>query len=288
MPRASWSGSIRLSLVNVPVEGYTAAESSEAPISFNQLHDECHSRIRYLKTCPIHGPVENHEIVKGYKYGPDQYAIVEPDEINKLRSEADRAVAIDKFVPQGSIDPIYFSGQTYYLVPKGRQAQKPYSVLHRAIVEEKVWGLAQVVISNREQLVVLRPIEELLAISILNYANEVRSADLFAKDLEDEKPSAQEVKLAKTLIDMSSAKTPDLGKYRDLYNERLTKLVQAKIKGEDVATVPDDDERPAVFDFMAALKASVKEKRPRSPGSKKLYGETKSRRATPAKRRKSG
>lgn len=287
MPRPSWSGSIRLSLVNVPVEGYTAAESSEAPVSFNQLHDECHSRIRYLKTCPIHGPVENHEIVKGYKYGPDQYAIVEPEEINKLRSEADRAVAIDKFVPQGSVDPIYFSGQTYYLIPKGRQAQKPYAVLHRAIVEEKVWGLAQVVISNREQLVVLRPIDQLLAISILSYANEVRSSEMFARDLENEKPSAQEVKLAKTLIDMSSAKAPDLGKYRDLYNDRLTKLVQAKIKGEDVATVPDDDERPAVFDFMAALKASLKEKKPRTPGSKPLYRTSRTRKAT-TRRRKSG
>jgi DNA end-binding protein Ku len=197
-------------------------------------------------------------------------------------------VAIDKFVPQGSIDPVFFSGQTYYLVPKGRQAQKPYSVLRRAIVEEKVWGLAQVVISNREQLVVLRPVDRLLAISVLNYANEVRSADVFAKELEDEKPSAQEVKLAKTLIDMSMAKPPELGKYHDLYNDRLAKLVQAKIKGEDVATVPDDDERPAVFDFMAALKASVKEQRPRSPGSKKLYGSALARRSASNKRRKSG
>ena len=97
------------------------------------------------------------------------------------------------------------------------------------------------------------------------------------------------MKLAKTLIDMSRAKEPQLEKYRDLYNDRLRALVDAKIKGEEVATVHDDDERPPVFDFMAALKASVEDKRPRAPGSKKLYGSTRAaKRPTATKRRKSG
>src|SRR3954469_3132430 len=79
--RPSWSGSIRLSLVSVPVKGYTALEAEGDRISLNQLHEECHSRIRYKKTCPIHGEVPNDEIVMGYKYGDDEYAIIDPDEI---------------------------------------------------------------------------------------------------------------------------------------------------------------------------------------------------------------
>src|SRR4029079_3222179 len=95
--RPSWSGSIRLSLVSVPVKGYTALEAEKARISLNQLHDECHSRIRYKKTCPIHGEVSTDQIVMGYQYGPDEYAIIDPEEINQLRSESDKAINIDKF-----------------------------------------------------------------------------------------------------------------------------------------------------------------------------------------------
>src|SRR5215213_7218092 len=95
--RPSWSGSIRLSLVSVPVKGYTAQEA-EATVSLNQLHEECHSRIRYKKTCPVHGEVPNDEIVMGYEYADDQYAIIDSSEINKLRSERDRSVNVDKFV----------------------------------------------------------------------------------------------------------------------------------------------------------------------------------------------
>src|SRR3954466_9617858 len=116
--RPSWSGSIRLSLVSVAVKGFTAQEA-EASISLNQLHEECHSRIRYKKTCPVHGEVPNDEIISGYQYGPDQYAIIDTDEINKLRSPRDRAVTIDKFVSPDQIDPIHYSGQTYYLMPDG-------------------------------------------------------------------------------------------------------------------------------------------------------------------------
>src|SRR3954471_7359085 len=118
--RPSWSGSIRLSLVSVPVKGYTA-QAAEASISLNQLHEECHSRIKYKKTCPIHGEVPNDEIVMGYQYEQDKYAIIDTDEINKLRSPADRAVTIDRFVSPDQIDPIYYSGQNYYLLPDGKQ-----------------------------------------------------------------------------------------------------------------------------------------------------------------------
>jgi DNA end-binding protein Ku len=274
--------------VTVPVKGYTVFAKDKAAISFNQLHDECHSRIRYKKTCPIHGEVDNSQIIKGYEYGPDQYAIVDPEEIDQLRSDADRAISIDKFVAPAAIDPVYFAGQAYYLVPDGRQAQKPYAVLHQAMTAEKVWGLAQVVISNREQLVVLRPLENVFLLSVLNYTEAIRPPDSLDDEVDGGKVSAQEVKLAKTLIDMSIAKAPKLDEYHDLYNERLEKLVEAKIAGKEVAKPPAEDGGPPVINLMDALKASVEKNRPRTPGSKKLDRATRAPRKTPAKRRKSG
>src|SRR3954453_17304557 len=126
--RPSWSGSIRLSLVSVPVKGYTAQEA-EATVSLNQLHEKCHSRIKYKKTCPVHGEVPNDEIVSGYEYAKDKYVIFEPGEIAKVRAEGDRSIAISTFVEPDQIDPIYYDGRTYYLAPQNAAAEMPYAVL---------------------------------------------------------------------------------------------------------------------------------------------------------------
>jgi DNA end-binding protein Ku len=284
--RPSWTGSIRLSLVSVPVKGYTAIEAEKARISLNQLHEECHSRIRYKKTCPVHGEVPNDEIVMGYEYADDQYAIIDPSEINQLRSERDRSVNIDKFVSPDEIDPIYFSGQTYYLLPDGKHGGKPYAVLHRAMTDENVVGIAQVVISNKEQLVVLRPVGRLLTISVLNYDAAIRKASAFDDDLAETDVSAQEVKLAKTLISATVAKHAELDSYHNLYNERMEALIEAKVAGKEIAAAPSDDRGPPAIDFMEALKASLARKGPRRPGSSKPG--TRARSKTSVKRRKTG
>src|SRR4051812_861779 len=113
MAHASWKGFLRLSLVSVPVQAFNAAAgSAKGDVSFNQLHEACHSRIKYQKTCPIHGEVSNSEIVKGYEYAKGQYVVVDEDEIEALRGHSEQAVNIDKFVKPDSIDPAYFEGTT--------------------------------------------------------------------------------------------------------------------------------------------------------------------------------
>jgi DNA end-binding protein Ku len=286
MPHPSWSGFIRLSLVSIPVKGFTALGSEKAPISFNQLHEVCHSRIQYKKTCPIHGEIPNDEIVKGFQYEPDHYAIIDPDEINQPRSEADRSINVDKFIRLHQIDPVYFSGQTYYLVPDGRQGEKAYAVLQRAMCDDEVCGLAQVVITNREQLVLLRTVGRLLVASVLHYAAEIRSADSFEVDLGDGGTSAAEVKLARTLIQTVRAKEPKLEDYQDLYNDKLQALVEAKIAGKEIAAAPTEESRIPVVNFMEALKASLQKNK--SGAGKKLVPSTRARERAPAKRRKSG
>lgn len=294
MPRASWKGFIRLSLVSVPVQGHTASASGSTQISLNQLHEECHSRIRYKKTCPIHGEVPNDEIVMGYEYAKDQYAVIDPDELDTLRSEADRSINIDRFVKPSEIDPIYFAGKSYYLTPDGRAGEKPYALLHRAMVDEKVYGLAQVVISNREQLVLLRPIGKLLSIAVLQYADNLKPREEFEETLNDADVSSQELKLAKTLIDATINPDAELESYEDLYNNRLAALVEAKVSGHEVVTPPQEDS-PPVINLIDALKASLKQNKGGKTGAarrtaptKKMASSARTRRATPVKKRKSG
>lgn len=265
MPRASWKGFIRVSLVSIPVEGYTASATGESQIALNQLHDGCGERIRYKKTCPVHGEVTSDEIVMGYQYERDQYALVDPDEIEALRSEADRSINVDRFVTPSEIDARFFAGKTYYLIPQGKPGQKPYALLQRAIADAKVVGLAQVVISNREQLVALRPIGRLLAASVLQYAADVKPVEEFEKMLEDEAVSAQELKLAKTLIAATQEKKADLPQYHDLYAERLRELVEAKVEGREVVKAKTGNGKaPPTINLIEALKASLEFKKTRA------------------------
>ena len=154
------------------------------------------------------------------------------------------------------------------------------------MADGKVVGLAQVVISNREQLVVLRPVGRLLAISVLHYDAAIRPEAAFDKDLGDTVVSAQEVKLAKTLIDVTRSKTAELSEYRNVYNERMEALVKAKIEGKEIASPTAEEKGPPTINIMDALKASLEGKRPRSPGSKKLGSRVRPK--SPAKRKKSG
>src|SRR6516225_8220860 len=111
----SWKGFVRVSLVAFPVKAYTAAVSGEGRIQLNQLHAECNSRIQYKKTCPMHGEVPNTDIVSGYQYTKGQYVVVDELELDKLRTESDRAVTVSAFVAPYAIDEIYYEERTYYL-----------------------------------------------------------------------------------------------------------------------------------------------------------------------------
>jgi DNA end-binding protein Ku len=286
--RSSWKGYLKLSLVSVPVQAFNSAVTSGGEIHFNQLHSECHSRIRYQKVCPIHGEVAKDEIVLGYEYAKGKYTIVDPDEVDKLRTENDRAINIEEFVGPGVIDPMYLDGRNYYLVPDTPVGQKPYAVLHDAMAKRQRHGVARVVFSGKEQLVLVRPMDGLLMMSMLNYDSQIRKPDAFDDEVQRPKVLAQEVKLAEMLIDASTAKSFDFSKYHDLYTERLTELINAKVAGEDVVAAPAEEETP-IINLMDALKQSLGRTGKPSAG-KKAKPEKKmaaSRRQTAPRKRKS-
>ncbi len=293
-PRTSWKGFIRLSLVSVPVKAYTAAASGGGEIHLNQLHQPCHNRIQYRKTCPVHGEIPAEEIVKGYEFSQGQYAVIDLDELDKLRGESDKSIHVDKFIDPSAVDPNYFSGKAYFLAPDGPVGQKPYALLRRAMAEQGVWCLARIVLFGREQLVLLRPLEGLIVMQVLHYASQLKMPVTFQDDVADGEFTAAELKLTKTLVAATTDRQVNLGEYEDLYVKRLGRLVQAKVKGEEIVSAPQQAAPPMV-DLMEALKASVARAqqngagRPATAARKTLAGKlARGGRRTTKKRSKAG
>jgi DNA end-binding protein Ku len=254
--RSAWKGFLKLNLVTVPVKAFTATASGGGEIHLNQLHSVCNSRIQYKKNCPIHGEVPSGEIVSGYEYTKGQYVVVDTDELSKLRSEDDKAITIDTFIGPTVIDPVYYTGKTYYLVPDGPVGQKPYALLQQAMVDEKRHAVAQIVMHNREQVVLLRPLDNLIVMAVLNYDNQVTKPTAFEEEAPKSTVSPEELKLAKTLIDASTAKKFDFARFKDTYTEKLTRLIEAKVAGEEIVAPPVHDQ-PQIINLMDALRQSL-------------------------------
>jgi DNA end-binding protein Ku len=283
--RPSWKGYLRLSLVSVPVQAFTAAATGGGEIHLNQLHDECHSRIRYKKVCPIHGEVSQNEIVSGYEYSKGQYVVVDPDELARLRGESERAISIETFISPDQIDPIYFEGRSYYLLPDGAAGAKPYAVMHEALMQEDRYGIAKAVFSGKDQLVLLRPMQGLLVLTMLAYESQVKPAGDFREELGETTVTPEELRLAKTLIEASTNDKFDFAAYQDQYTQKLTELIEAKVAGKEIVAPPSSDEKEHVINLMDALRRSVAEAK-KSPSGARAQG-SKGPDAEPRRRSKS-
>jgi DNA end-binding protein Ku len=288
-PRSSWKGFLRLSLVSVPVKAFTANNTAEE-IRLNQLHKECNARVKYKKVCPEHGELKSDQIVSGYQYAKDQYVVIVPDEMNKLRRETDHAIGIDGFVPWTDVDPMYLSGRTYYLLPDGPAGNRPYALLRAGMEDQGLCAIAQVVMSGREQLVLVRPVDDMLVMNILTYSKNVKTIGEFNGELEQQELTKEEKKLTKTLIDASILEAFDFEKYKDQYVEKLGKLIKMKIDGEEVVQAPDLEE-PKIINLMDALKKSVAEAQ--SGAARKMAPSVKSavkkaKKKTSARKKKTG
>src|SRR5919199_3561752 len=254
MPRSIWTGAISFGLVNVPVKLYSAV--SKKTVRFHQLHDKDGVRIQQKRVCPADGeevPYEN--IVKGYEITPDQYVVVEPAELEAIEPRKTKTIDIEDFVDLEEIDPLYYD-HPYYLMP-GTGAAKPYKLLVEAMEQSQKVAIARVVIRQKEQLVAIRPTGGVLAMSTMNFADEVVEPDRFDDAPGDDvETSTREVDMAKQLIESLSSEW-EPGKYHDTYRERVLELIEQKAQGKEIAVQPVEEPQP-VPDLMAALEASVK------------------------------
>ena len=255
--RSVWKGFISFGLVSVPVKAYTSSNSSTSDVKFNQLHKDCNSRIQYKKSCPVHGEVRQDEIVSGYEFADGQYVLFDPSELEKLRSAKDKTISIASFIPPDAVDPVYYTGGTYYLVPDGPVAQKPYALLHKVMEQEGQYAFAQVVLRDREQIVLLRPMGRLIAMTFLNYAEAVKAPDDIEKEVVPVEVTPKELELAKTLTGQMAVQEFDVKAYEDKYKENVRKLIQAKVEGKEVIAPPAEEAPTVVINLMEALQQSV-------------------------------
>ncbi len=247
---------VRFGLVSFPVEAFNAHSPGEAPLALHQLHAECHSRIRYQKTCPVHGPVTNDEIISGYEVRKGEYVEISADELDELRTDAERALTIDAFVSPAEMDPIYFDGRMYYLSPDGEHSREPYAVFLAALEHQKRWGVGQVIFSGKQQIVVVRSYQGALHMALLNFAAEIREPDDAVAAVATVSSTDKKVRLAEQLIESWTDENFDFANYKDDYNDKLKELIQAKVAGKKLV-LPDVEEEPEVINLMDALRKSI-------------------------------
>ena len=254
MPRSLWTGSISFGLVNVPVKVTTAVRKKD--VRFHQLHAKDGSRILQKRFCAEEGvEVAYEELAKGYEIAPGQYVLIEPEELEELDPIATHTVDIEDFVALDEIDPLFFDS-SYYLVPDDR-GEKAYRLLLEAMRESGRVGIARVVMRTKQYLCAVRPVQDALVMTTMNFADEVvdqsQLEDLPAGEVD---ASERELRMARQLID-SLATGFDPTRYHDTYREEVLELIEKKAAGQEVVT-PVAHERPApVIDLMAALEASL-------------------------------
>ena len=255
--RAYWQGQIRLALVSIPVEIYSATRSG-ATIAFNQIHEPSGKRIKYEKVAPGIGPVDPEEIVKGFQYEKGKYVLLTDEEIEAVKLESKKTLELTQFVDQSEIDAIYYD-KPYYVVPADDLAEEAFVVLREALRKAKKVGLGQLALRGREYVVSLKPCGRGMVLETLRYADEVNKASSYFRDIGDAKPDEDLLDLAGSLIDKKTGGFhPD--EYHDRYVDALKDLIERKRKGKTIET---EEEAPAqsrgsnVVDLMAALKRSL-------------------------------
>ncbi len=256
MPRAIWSGSISFGLLNVPVKLYSAV--SKKSVSFRELRESDGSRIRHKRVAEADGKeVDYNDIVKGYEIAPEQYVVITKSELEELDPKKTRAIEIQDFVDLDDIDPIYFD-HPYYLGPD-KGAERAYALLVEAMESSHKVAIARFVLRNRESLAALRPMNGVMTMATMRFADEVVSPNDLTEVLgeEVEAPKKKELDMAKALID-SLTSDFDAGQYRDEYREELLSLIERKAKGESLVSSEAEAPKPTKApDLMAALEESL-------------------------------
>jgi DNA end-binding protein Ku len=245
-------------LVAIPVRIYNALETSEK-IQFNQLHRDDFGPIGYDKRCKKCGEVvTNDQITKGYQYEPDRYAIVEPEDIARIKIKTTKAVDIVGFVDRDEI-PTTFYDSPYFAGPDGAVSEKPYALLREVMKQTGKIAVGKVVLRDREDLVAVFPHEDGLVLQKLHYPHELRKMDDVpdlegVQNLDASKLNKNELKLATTLVQEMATTLSEIDT-ADAYHTALRSLIDSKIQGGELAEF-EVEEVPRL-DIMSALKKSL-------------------------------
>jgi DNA end-binding protein Ku len=255
--RAYWKGHLRLSLVTIGVELYSAVERS-SQLALHQIHEPSGKRVRYQKIVPGIGPVDTDDIVKGFETDQDEYVLLEPDELDEIKLESRQTIDLVQFVEQCEIDPRYFD-RPYYVIPIDSEvAAQGFTVIRDALRQAKKTALGQLATRGRDHIVAIRPCGDGLLLETLRYADEIRASDRIFEHIPEVDVDDEMLDLANELIDRKAGDF-DATVFKSKYAAALRDLVAEKRKSGSIARHADDD-RPSggeVVDLMEALKKSV-------------------------------
>ncbi|MET0308249.1 MAG: Ku protein [Sphingomonas sp.] len=285
--RAYWQGQIRLALVSIPVEIYTATKSG-AQIAFHQIHEPSGKRIKYEKVAPGVGPVDADEIVKGYEVEKGEYVLLEQDEIDAVKLESKKTLELTQFVDADEIDVLYYE-RPYFVVPADDLAEEAFIVLREALRRTRKVGLGQLALRGREYVVSLKPCGRGMVLETLRYADEVNKAQGYFRDIPDDAPDPELLGLAETLIEKKVSKFVP-GQFHDRYVDALKDLIERKKKAKGRKIIEEaDGGAPSrgsnVVDLMAALKKSLEKPGAKARAAAKAKPAKAAAKKAPAKKR---
>jgi DNA end-binding protein Ku len=280
--RTIWNGSISFGLVNIPIGLAVATQRKD--VSFRTLHRECKTPIQQKRYCPFHErEVERDELVKGWEVSKGEYVIVEEEDLEAVALQRSNSIEILRFVELAQVDPVYFD-RTYYLAPASAEAQRrPYVLLLEAMKETGMAAVGKFVLWGKENLCLIRPHEDSLAMETLFFAEDVRSRSEIEEAVHETEVNDAELTLARQVIESISGDF-DPEEFKNEYREDVRQMLEAKLSGQEIAKPEPVPEAP-VIDLMEALKKSVAEtKGGKAPARKKAAASSGSRRKAAARK----
>ena len=251
MPRSIWNGTITLGTIAVPIKVHSAIE--DRTVHFHQVHASDGARIEHKRICPNEDEeVPYSEIVKGFEVAPDEYVVLEKDEIKAAAGPRSRRLDIEEFVDTAAIDPVFYE-RTYYLGV--RDAADAYRVLHDALARTGRSGIARWQFHNREYVVAIRALDGILAMHTMRFHDEIVRGEELEVGAPSREPTSREIEMAGVLVDNLHVGF-DPEDFDDNYRQRVLDYLEQKRRGTAPELAPADD-RPRSDDLMAALKASI-------------------------------
>lgn len=255
--RASWKGYLKLSLVSCPVKLFPATSASAGKISFNMLHKDTLNRVQQKYHDPELGEIDRADLVKGYQFEKDKYVVVTAEELEEIEIESSKTIDIDGFVDAAEIDPIYFDS-TYYLAPDGPIAEETFGVILEAMRKVAKVAVARIVLSGRERLVTIQPIEDGFRLTSLRSAKEIREPSSALDKLNVKYSDDMLLMAGQIIASKATSFAPEA--FEDRYEEALLQLVKSKIAGGQ-PVITKAPERGNVVNLMDALRRSIEEER---------------------------
>jgi DNA end-binding protein Ku len=252
MARSIWNGTIAFGMAFVPIKVHSATE--DHGIHFHEVHAADGAQIKHVRICSKEGKaVPYKEVAKGYELRKGKYVMLSKDEIDAAAGERSRVIDLEEFVRVDEIDPVFYD-RSYYL-GAGNRGQAAYRLLHDALARAERVGIGRWVFHNREYLVAVRPLDEMLVLHTMRFAAELVDPGSVDLPAPSRKPSQREIQMAGKLVDSLHGRF-DPQAFSDSYRDRVMALIEAKARGED-PELPDETQDGDAPDLMAALQASL-------------------------------